>query len=232
MFKTMVFSASGAALVVCLLVSVLQFVTTVPMIQYAEQFEDSAGHSHSHDSAGADVAHTHDEGAWSPEEGFERAAYTGLANLVIGFAVALILLGAMALRGDPISAVRGLLWGIGGFAAVTLMPAIGLPPELPGTPAADIVLRQLWWTATAAASAVALLLLFFASRWWLKALAVVLLVAPHAVGAPQAPSHDVAYPAALAGQYVFASLVSTGLLWSSSGLIAGWLYQHLSASRT
>ena len=87
MFRTMVLSAAGAALVVCLVVSVLQFVTTVPMILYAEQFEEAAAGGHDDGAAAEEAtAHVHDEAAWSPAEGFERAAYTGLANLVVGFA--------------------------------------------------------------------------------------------------------------------------------------------------
>jgi cobalt transporter subunit CbtA len=172
------------------------------------------------------LAHEQDE--WGPADGIERAAYTVLANLVVGFAVSLMLLGAMAIKGDPIDARRGLLWGVGGFAAVSLLPALGLPPELPGTPAADITDRQLWWLATAAASAVGIALLAFGRNWGLIAAGVALLVAPHVVGAPLPPSHDVSYPGALAGEFVVASMVASAVLWSLSGFAAGWLHQRLS----
>jgi cobalt transporter subunit CbtA len=238
MFRTIVFSAFGAGLAVCLAVSALQFVTTEPLILHAEELEDEAAPDaaavpvpeaavHQHDDG---TAHVHDEEAWGPSDGFERTAYTVLANLVIGFAVSLMLLGGMALKGDPIDARRGLLWGAAGFAAVSLLPALGLPPELPGTPAADIVARQLWWLGTAAVSAAGIALIAFGRRWTLKAAGVALLVAPHVLGAPAPPSHAVAYPGALAGEFVVASLVVSALLWSLSGLAAGWMHQRLSRS--
>ena len=59
---------------------------------------------------------------------------------------------------------------------------------------------------------------------------VVLLIAPHVIGAPAPPSHAVPYPGALAGEFVVASLVVSALLWSLAGLSAGALYQRLSRS--
>ena len=231
MFRTIVFSAFGAGLAVCLAVSALQFFTTEPLILHAEDFENvapanaGAGDVHVH-ADGPD--HVHDEDAWSPADGVERALYTVVANLLVGFAVSLMLLGAMVMRGDQIDARRGLLWGIAGFAAVSLLPALGLPPELPGTPAADIVERQLWWLGTAIASAGGIALLVFGRDWRLMAAGAALMVVPHLVGAPQPPNHLVRYPGGLAGQFVIASIVVSALLWSLSGLTAGWLHQRFS----
>lgn len=230
MLKIIVFSAFGAGLLVCLAVSALQFVTTGPMILHAEAFEGSAVHDQGAASNGVAVAHvhSHDAETWAPDGRIERGAYTVLANLVIAFAVSLMLLGAMTLKGDPIDARRGLLWGIAGFAALSLLPSLGLPPELPGTPGAEIVARQGWWLATAAASIAGIALIAFGRHWGAKAAGVLLLVAPHAAGAPAPPSHDVGYPGALAGEFVVASLAVSALLWSLSGLTAGWLHQRLS----
>lgn len=231
MFRTIVFSAFGAGLAVCLAVSALQAFTTDPLIFHAEAFETSApaetgaGIVHTHDDG---TAHVHDETAWAPSDGIERTLSTAVTNLLVGFAVSLMLLGAMVIRGEPIDARRGLLWGVAGFAAVSLLPAFGLPPELPGTPAADIVDRQLWWLGTAFASAVGIALLVFGRDWRLMAAGAALLVVPHVIGAPQPPSHDVPYPGGLAGQFVMASVVVSALLWSLSGLTAGWLHQRFS----
>jgi cobalt transporter subunit CbtA len=252
MFKTIVFSAFGAALAICLVVTALQFATTEPLILHAEQFEGAAP-AHDHGPAasmpgaevmpavatGADARlfHIHDgtvvageEEEWGPADGLERSLYTALANLVIGFSISLMLLSVMVLKGDPIHARTGLLWGVAGFAAVSLLPALGLPPELPGTPAADITDRQLWWLATAAASAAGIGLMVFGRNWGVLAAGLVLVVAPHVIGAPQPPSHDVSYPGALAGEFVVASLVASALLWSLAGLVSGALYQRFSAS--
>ena len=235
MFRKLVLSAFGAGVVVCLIVSALQLVTTEPLILHAELFErgvDDGGHAHAHPAAtpieGSAPAEAVDDGAWVPADGVERTFYTALANFVMGIAVSLMLLGAMALKGEPIDARRGLLWGLGGFAAVSLLPALGLPPELPGTPSADIVARQAWWVSTAAASAVGIGLIAFANHWTGRALGVALLVAPHVIGAPAAPSLEAAYPAVLAGEFVIASVIVSAVLWSLSGLAAGWLHQRLS----
>ena len=243
MFRTLVFSAFGAGLAVCLTVSALQLVTTEPLILQAETFEGEAVAADTHQAAASKrspdqdasvhvhddgSAHIHGEGEWGPADGLERAAYTALANLVVGFSVSLMLLGAMVLRGDRIDARQGLLWGIAGFVAASLLPAFGLPPELPGTPAADVVDRQLWWIGTALASAAGIALLVFGRHWGLVGLGLVLLIGPHLIGAPQPPSHDVAYPRALAGEFVVASIVVSAMLWSLSGLTAGWLHQRLS----
>jgi cobalt transporter subunit CbtA len=229
MFKTIVFSAFGAGLAVCLAVSALQFVTTEPLILHAEEFEGAPAPDATPIPDAAAV-HGHEEEAWGPADGIERTAYTVLANLVVGFAVSLMLLGGMAIKGDPIDARRGLLWGVAGFAAVSLLPALGLPPELPGTPAADIYDRQLWWLGAAVASAAGIGLLAFGRNWGLLLAGVALLIAPHVIGAPAPPSHDVSYPGALAGEFVVASMVVSAVLWSLSGLAAGWLHQRLSQS--
>jgi cobalt transporter subunit CbtA len=236
MFRNIVFSAFGAGVAVCLALSVVQSFTTEPLIIHAEQFETAeAPAPQEHDlgpaaelSATAAHEHHHDEEAWSPADGFERTFYTVVANLVIGVAVSLMLLGGMVLKRDAIDWRRGLLWGIGGFIAVSLLPSLGLPPELPGTPAAEIFSRQGWWLGTAAASVTGIGLIVFAVQWPLKAVGVALLIVPHLVGAPVSPSHEVPYPGALAGEFVAASLAVSALLWTLSGAASGWLLQRLS----
>lgn len=238
MFKTIVFSAFGAGLAVCAALTVLQQTTTEPQILNAEVFEDASG-GHVQDHADAIVADANEHAdaaagtsagveAWSPADGLERTVHTVLANLVIGVAVALVLLGGMVLKGDPIDGRRGLLWGLAGFAAASLLPALGLPPELPGTPAADLLSRQAWWIGTAVASAAGIACLVFGRHRVTLAAGVVLLIAPHLVGAPPPPSHDAAYPAALAGEFVAASIIVSAALWSIAGFTAGWLHQRLS----
>jgi cobalt transporter subunit CbtA len=237
MFRTIVISAFGAGLAVCLAVTALQAVTTEPLILHAETFETAGVAAHDHGAAIAMASESvpaveerhHDASAWEPADGFERNAYRLVANLVIGIAISLMLLGVMALKGDPIDARRGLLWGIGGFIAVSLLPSLGLPPELPGTPAAEIVGRQVWWLGTAAASAGGIALIVFGRHWgmWIGGLA--LIVIPHVIGAPAPPSGEVAYPGALAGEFVVASLVVSATLWLVAGAASGWLHQRLSA---
>ena len=231
MIRGILFSAVGAGLAVCLAVTILQAFTTEPLILYAEHFESAGEAARDHAAAdGETVAadgHHHESGAWQPADGFERTAFTALANLVIGIAVSAILLGLMLVKGEPTDGRRGLLWGAAGFVAAAMLPALGLPPELPGTPAADLVDRQVWWLATVIASAGGIALIMLGRHWTARAAGVAILVLPHAVGAPPPPGHEVAYPGALAGQFVIASLIVSAVLWTVAGATAGWLHQRL-----
>ena len=131
-------------------------------------------------------AHEHDAEAWEPSDGFERYAFTLLANLVSGIGFALILVAVSEFAGGIGNWRQGLFWGLAGFAVFTLAPGLGLPPELPAMPAADLFARQVWWTATVARDrgrpgADRVPPIAAASRL----LGVALIVAPHIVGAPQ-----------------------------------------------
>ena len=48
-----------------------------------------------------------------------------------GMNFALILTACFALSGRPVTGQTGVLWGLAGFAIVSLAPALGLPPEVP-----------------------------------------------------------------------------------------------------
>lgn len=232
MFRTILYSALGAGLAACVAITAVQTFTTEPLILHAEQFEGGGHHhdagtpAHDHDAAEAPAAEEPE--AWSPADGVERTLFTALANLVVAVGVSLILLALMVVSGRPIDARRGLLWGGAAFVAVALLPSLGLPPELPGTPAGDILERQTWWIGTAIVSGLGIALIAFGGHWAAKLAGLALLVLPHAIGAPAPPSHDVAYPGALAGEFVIASLVVSAVLWSFSGAAAGWLYERLS----
>ena len=118
-------------------------------------------------------------------------------------------------------------WAAAGFVVTGLAPALGLAPELPGMAAADLLARQAWWLATAVATAVALWLLFQSEHMGLKALAVILIVAPHVIGAPHL--HDAEpsrVPAELAARFAATSLVVHAALWVLTGLAVGYLWRR------
>ena len=232
MFKTILLSALGAGVAVCVALTALQFFTTEPLILHAEQFE-GGGHDHGdgaavHDHGEDGAAAAEEPEEWGPADGFERSAFTALANLVIGVGASLVLVAVMVLSGRRIDLRSGLLWGVGAFIALSLLPALGLPPELPGTPAADILDRQIWWVGTAIASAIGLGLIAFGPNWMTSVAGLVVIVIPHVIGAPVPPSHDVTYPGALAGEFVVASMVVSAVLWGLAGAAVGWLYERLS----
>src|SRR5207249_136954 len=106
-------------------------------------------------------------------------------NILVGVGFAAVLLAAMVMSGKSPGPVRGILWGLAGFAVFFLAPALGLPPALPGMAEANLQARQLWWGATSACTGVALWLIFAAGRKWsLRILGIIVLVLPHYIGAP------------------------------------------------
>ena len=231
MIKRIAQTAGFAGLLAAIVLTLLQSLWVTPLILQAETFETAepaAAVEHSHDTAGAHeheaaAGHSHDGEAWAPEDGWQRLLSTGLSNLVVAVGFALMLTGLFTLRA-PQKTWQGLLWGLAGFATFVLAPASGLPPELPGTAAADLVLRQYWWIATAASTAAGLALLAFGSNWALRLVGLVILALPHLVGAPQPEVHESLAPEALEHQFILASLLTNALFWSALGLAAAWFY--------
>src|SRR5712664_3512022 len=114
-FRSIVFSAG---LMVGAVISVAQFFGTVPLIQKSEVYERKAAAEAppaAHEQAGAphdhDKARSHDS-EWEPEDGFQRNAFTVAANILTAIGFALLLTGAYALRGRPVTWREGLLWGL------------------------------------------------------------------------------------------------------------------------
>jgi len=136
----------------------------------------------------------------------------------------LVLLSAMSFaeeRGVLISPRAGLVWGAAGFVAVQLAPAFGLAPELPGMNAADITARQIWWFATVACTAVALWLIAFGKNWAMWGTAIILLAAPHLIGAPMPETLTGPAPSELAAEFA-ARALGTGLVaWVTLGALLG-----------
>jgi cobalt transporter subunit CbtA len=233
MLKRIAQTAGFAGLFAAIVLTLLQSLWLTPLILQAESFEvsepaASVASSHSHAAAAphehAD-GHSHDGEAWAPEDGWQRSLATGLSNLVVAVGFALMLAGLFTLRA-PGRTWQGLLWGLGGFATFSLAPSAGLPPELPGTAAADLLLRQYWWIGTAAATAAGLGLLAFARHWPLRILGLLLLAVPHLIGAPQPEVHASLAPAALEQEFILASLLTNALFWSALGLAAAWFYSR------
>ena len=200
-----------------LVLTAIHWVRIDPLIAAAETYEAAAA---PHDAA----MHEH---AWEPE-GWQRGALTFLANLVIAVGFGLLLAGLFGVReaisGKRPDAREGLLWGLAGFAAFALAPAAGLPPVPPGMIGADILARQAWWLATAIATAGGLALVVFPRGLPWRAAGAALILLPHLIGAPASPPGTDAVPAALATQFVAASLVAAALFWLTLGGIGGWLY--------
>jgi cobalt transporter subunit CbtA len=194
-----------------------------PLILQAETFEKApATEVHEH-AAGA--AHSHDAEAWEPEDGWQRVLSTTGGNLVVAVGFALMLAGLYTLRA-PTRTSQGLLWGLAGYATFVLAPTLGLPPELPGTAAADLAQRQMWWIGTAASTAVGIALMVFGRHWLLKVLGLATLLIPHVIGAPQPEVHSMLAPEALETEFKLASQLTNVAFWLALGLISAWLFRR------
>jgi cobalt transporter subunit CbtA len=226
MIKRIAQTAGFAGLLGALLLTLLQSLWVAPLIHQAETYEKAPAAVHEHNEAMA--THEHDAEAWEPEDGWQRVLSTTGGNLVVAVGFALMLAGLYTLRA-PGRTREGLLWGLAGYAVFCLAPTLGLPPELPGTAAADLTQRQIWWASTAASTAVGLALMVFGRHWLLKVAGVVILVIPHWLGAPQPEVHASLAPEALESQFKWASQLTNAAFWLALGLISAWLFRRKDA---
>jgi cobalt transporter subunit CbtA len=231
-FRSIVFSAVLAGAITGAAITGAQMVGTIPLIQKSEVFERKAeaptaaaqpAHAHDHGAA----AHSH-EAEWEPAEGLQRNAFTTGANILTAVGFALLLAGIFALRGRAVSWREGLFWGLGGFVVFTAAPGLGLPPELPGMPVADLTLRQTWWIGTACATAAGLGLLVFRKASWAAILGLGLIMLPHLIGAPQAPAGHTDVPEALSHSFVVAATLTSLLFWALLGVLTSIAFQRIS----
>ncbi|MBM3521234.1 MAG: cobalt transporter [Alphaproteobacteria bacterium] len=204
-----------------LIMGMIQHVRLTPLILAAEVYEQGGGHDHAADATAAATATetAAEPEEWAPTDGLERSFYTTAASMLTGAGFAIVLAGISLLVGLPLTAGNGAIWGLCGFLAVMLAPSAGLPPELPGMPAADLEARQIWWFATIAATAIAVFLVARRREAW--PFAMILIVLPHVFGAPQPTSHETAVPAGLAALFAANSLAAGAIFWSLIGIFTG-----------
>jgi cobalt transporter subunit CbtA len=177
--------------------------------------------------ATAEAAHTHEHAAGPAATPAQRNALTSLFFGLTYVAYALLLTAGFGLAqtfGKEITLREGLLWGLAGFAAFQLAPAMGLAPELPGTMAADLTARQIWWLGTALATAAALGLLGYGKTLPAMGLAVLLLAMPHIIGAPELDGYFGVAPPELASAFATRALGVGLIVWAALGAFAGYLW--------
>lgn len=240
MIKRMLAGGILAGFAAGLLAALLHFAFVQELILLGEQYESGAlvhfdraaeapaaavGHDHAGDEASAD--HAHAAVAAEDPGTFRRNALTVLFTALIYAAYGLLLVAGLAVAeqlGRNVSAGEGVLWGIAGFAAFQLAPAMGLPPELPGSVAADIGARQVWWLGTVLATGAGLALLGYGRGGLAAALGGALLAAPHVIGAPRLDEFYGIAPPELAAEFA-ARVLGVGLVtWTVLGWLAGQLW--------
>jgi cobalt transporter subunit CbtA len=144
-----------------LLMTAVQQWRVVPLIIAAEAFEGDQPAAHEHGAIKSNLslvtpAYAHEASEERGPLGLSRLGGTALANLVTYSGFALLLMGVSTLLGQSITLTSAVGWGACGWLALHFLPAVGLPPELPGFPAAELQARQIWWVATVVMSAAGL----------------------------------------------------------------------------
>ena len=229
-FRSIVLLAAIVGAIAGIGMTVVQQLTTVPLILKAEVFEQAEEakaptvHAHESQSAAADA---HEHAGWAPQDGFERSAFSLAANVLTGIGFALLLIAVSELAGGIVDWRQGVFWGLAAFAVFTLAPGLGLPPELPAMPAAELGPRQLWWVATAVSTAGGIALLVYGRSLLAVVAAAALLAAPHVVGAPQSLSHESPIPETLHHSFVVAVAMTTLVFWMLLGGLTGCFRRRL-----
>jgi cobalt transporter subunit CbtA len=247
LFRSIVFSAVVAGVAAGAVMTVIQQLGTVPLILKAETYEKgqkaksaelasapvTVGHSHA-EAAAAEHEHEHAAEAWEPEDGLQRNAFTAGANVLTAIGFALVLAALFAVRtGNGAHGIHwheGLVWGLAGFIVFTLAPGLGLPPELPGVPAAPLLSRQIWWVLAALAAAGGLSLIFLRGTAPASLAGLILIILPYLVGAPELENIETSVPTSLSHQFAVTVTVTSLVFWSVLGSLTSITFAYFDRS--
>lgn len=224
MLGKIILSTLVAGLLAGLIMAGMQYVRLTPLILAAEVYETPETEAIAEANKPcvetmADMKMCNDEGrpSWKPEDGWQRMIATTAASLLTGSGFAILMLGLSLLVNIPITIQSGMIWGLCGFIAISLAPSIGLPPELPGMPAADLHTRQIWWVLTIVFTSAAIYLWIKAKDHWWHMAAVMVAIAPQLFAPPNANKTESNLPASLAAEFVSSSLAANLVMWLAIG---------------
>ncbi len=221
MFSRILTSGLIAGAVTGLIAALLQLYFVQPVLLHAELYE-SGQLVH----FGADVIDAHqDIGPFD----WTRNGLSVLFTMMVYAGYGLMLMALMAVsesQGNAVTARQGLLWGLAGFLTMQLAPAFGLAPEVPGVGAAHVEIRAIWWLGTALATGLALWLIAFGKGWTAWGAALVLILAPHLIGAPQPDAYIGPVPPELSAEFAGRALGAGAMAWVLLGLLGGWFWQR------
>lgn len=222
LFQRMFFAALLAGLLAGAAMAALHQWKVAPLILQAEVYENAAP-AHEHASEAEAVApHEHEAEDWAPQDGAERIGYTVLADLLAAVGFAFVLAAVSIVADIPLTARNGLFWGLAGYVAFQLWPAFGLPPELPGMPAPEVLPRQIWWWGTAIAAGAGFIAIAKMRNWTAIGVAMILLLVPHIIGAPQLiGEYESAVPPHLATEFAANALATGAAFWLALGPLLG-----------
>ncbi len=238
MIQRMVTSAVFAGIAAGLFAALLHFAFLQKFILLGETYESGAAvhfdgvaaDASDHNASDAEHDHAaHDHSEAGETGALQRNGMTALFYALLYTAYGLILVAGFGLArqfGQRVTARDGVLWGIAGYVAIQLAPAMGVAPELPGTAGPDLTDRQLWWAATAICTAAGLALMGYGRRLAWVALGGGLLALPHVIGAPALEAYSGVAPPEVASAFAARTLAVGLAAWSVLGWLAGWQWDR------
>lgn len=241
MIQRMLASALIAGFAAGLLAALLHFAFIQELILLGEDYETGAlvhfagagdaapAADHSHADGTAAHSHGHGDSHGDGDSGLTRNVLTVLFTGLLYVAYGLMLVAGFAMAerfGQRIGAREGILWGIAGFAALQLAPAMGLPPELPGTVAADLSERQIWWLGTVLATGTGLALIAYGRGLVFVVLGGVLIAVPHIIGAPHLEEFYGVAPPEVSAAFAARALGVSLAAWVALGWLAAKLWNN------
>jgi cobalt transporter subunit CbtA len=240
LFTSALFAGIAAGLVAVL----LQFWLVTPLLLEGEEYE-TGNKSH---FAGVLMVEENAEGGLeavpAPETdhdtaqeednggNFTRHIMTFGVNMIVFTGFALVMVAGFGLAeaaGHTLTLRKGMIWGLMGFIVIQLAPAAGLFPELPGTTADDVVLRQYWWITAVLATCAGITLIAFGNSVLYGAIGAILIAIPHIIGAPHLPFYGGVAPPELAALFVARTLFVGMISWVSLGAVAGYFWNRQTA---
>jgi len=237
LFTSALFAGIAAGLIAVL----LQFWLVTPLLLEGEEYETGSKSHFSgvlmveEDASGGIVAiepTDSDIPADEAESFLLRHAMTFAVTLIVFSGFALVMVAGFGMAegvGHHVTFHKGMIWGLMGFIVVQLAPAAGLFPELPGTPADDVVLRQYWWITAVVATAVGIAMIAFGKGPLYVAFGAALIAAPHIIGAPHLPFYGGVAPPELAALFVSRTLFVAMISWVTLGGVAGYFWSRQAA---
>ena len=195
-----------------------QSLFVLPIIADAESYE------HAIDSGVASGKNTV-SGQSTATHSHTRLVWTAISNILLGVGFGLLMTVILLFR-SQVNWRVGLLWGIGGYATFFFAPALGLPPELPGTTFTALVSRQLWWLLAVTCTGIGLLLLILGSPGWLKAIGAALLPVPQLFGAPRPETYATAVPEVLTSVFFAHTAAVNAIFWLLLGAVSALCLQR------
>ena len=220
MFTKIITTALFAGFITGVVSAIIQLVFLQPILLHAELYEIGSLTHFGDDSS--QVAN-HDMPFDFQRNGlsilFSALIYTGYAFILVA------LIAYVSSVGLVITNARAVLFGICGFFTVHLAPSFGLPPELPGAAAAEVIPRQIWWFFCVLATGVGIWFISFGKKLLYVILGISLILFPHIIGAPTPEFFVGPTPPELASHFAARALAIGGMAWILLGYLCGYFWR-------